>query len=115
MQKLINLETVQTLKSLGDPKLFISLVSVFSETGKRHVQNICHCADIPDWEKLSREAHSLKSSAGSLGADEMSALCVKLEKMPTNSEEILEARRLVKLLPDLYTRSLSELQLIAAT
>lgn len=83
------------------------LIVLFLETSKELVQNIRTSIKSRDLEKLSNSAHSLKSSAGTLGAKKLSETCHQLEvlgegRLPLNDldqlseqfeQRLLEATR----------------------
>jgi len=110
MKTLINLETVDSLKSLGDPDLFDRLVDLFSETGKRQVDSIHQFMQSNNWSQLHLEAHSLKSSAMSLGADELGNMCLILETKTSDATELEKQSALVPKLQEVFANSITELK-----
>ena len=62
-----------------------------------------------DAEALWRAAHSLKSSAGALGAKQLSQRCAEIESRARNSD-IDAARPLVAALDDDLTAAIDDLQ-----
>lgn len=80
--ELLNEETLRQLKaSLGkraDTKIQ-TLIDAFYESTERLLAEMRKAWDAADWETLERSAHSLKSTAATMGAQSLSALAREVE------------------------------------
>jgi len=56
-----------------------SLVDTFIETTPQQLDELKRALDERDWETLKRIAHTLKSSAATLGAEQLVNICVEIE------------------------------------
>lgn len=79
--KSINAETIENLKSLGGMDLLTELHTVFIKTSEELISGIHTAIGSSDALSLQEKAHSLKSSAGNMGALQLSEICLQLEKM----------------------------------
>jgi HPt (histidine-containing phosphotransfer) domain-containing protein len=71
MRDVINMEVVEELLSLsgdGDPELLVDLIRMYLEDGPHKLREIDQGLADGDWDRVERAAHSLKGSAGNLGA-----------------------------------------------
>lgn len=78
----IDMSVVQELLDLsddGDPELLIDLIQMFLEDGPSRVQSILEGLAEGDLEKVERAAHSLKGSAGNLGARKVQDIAEQLQ------------------------------------
>ncbi len=74
------LETVDKLVDLGGVKLLGQLIDLFVEAAPQRIGAIC-AASADGRDDAQMAAHTLKSSAGNLGAMRMWAICQNLETM----------------------------------
>jgi HPt (histidine-containing phosphotransfer) domain-containing protein len=82
MSQVINMDVVEELLSLceeGDPELLVDLIRMFLEDGPMKIGVITQSLSGRDWEALERAAHSLKGSAGNLGASRVLIDCEALQ------------------------------------
>lgn len=63
----------------GDSELLSELVNVFLEDLPRQMQHLQTAVENQDWNAIEREAHTLKSAAGVLGGQRVSALAADIE------------------------------------
>lgn len=78
----INHETLEKLKLVqvpGRPDVISRVIELFFSTMPERVQNIEKYYACTDLNSMAREAHSLKSSARTVGAESMANLCQKIE------------------------------------
>ena len=73
-------EVLRELRSLASPETFLSSVAIFLERSAEHVESIANAAARADLEAAMRAAHSLRGSAGVLGARELARACAALEE-----------------------------------
>jgi HPt (histidine-containing phosphotransfer) domain-containing protein len=81
--QLLNLQTVRELMAVeaksGKPFL-AGLADSFAREARAALERMRACARAGDRERLAREAHRLKGSSGSIGAERLSAECRSLER-----------------------------------
>lgn len=73
-------ERWSSLQQEGEPNLVHQLIEVFLASSEGSVQEIEKSIAAKYAKGLAFHAHSLKSSAASLGANQLAELCLKLEK-----------------------------------
>ena len=64
----------------GQPSIVAKCIGYFSQQGEGRVEAITEALRLGEAGRLAHEAHSFKSSAATLGATHVSALCAELEK-----------------------------------
>ena len=70
----------------GDAQLLRELLGLFFETAPLNIQKILSALEAGDTETLGRQAHSLKGSASSVGAQGLGQLARALEVCATDSD-----------------------------
>jgi two-component system, sensor histidine kinase and response regulator len=103
------IEGLRALDRKGGPSRLERAVSRFVEIAPPLAAAIRENCGKNDAEALWRAAHSLKSSAGALGAKQLSQLCAEIESRSRNAG-IEEARPLVEALDHDLTTAISGLQ-----
>lgn len=73
--------------NLDQPGFLLNLISTYSQTSSSNIENLKSALISNDLLKIKKEAHSLKSSSLSLGLEEVSNLCLFLEKEALINEE----------------------------
>ena len=71
MSEAINMGVVEELLSLsdqGDPELLVDLIQMYLEDGPHKLEEITEGLATLDYDRVEKAAHSLKGSAGNLGA-----------------------------------------------
>ena len=82
MNEVINMEVVEELLSLsdeGDPELLIDLIQMYLQDGPQKLEEIRDGLAQKDYDRVERAAHSLKGSAGNLGAVLVQRDCEELQ------------------------------------
>lgn len=82
MPEVLNQDVVDELLALsedGDPELLVDLIQMFLADGPAKVAAIRSGIGEQDWDGVERAAHSLKGSAGNLGASRVLADCENLQ------------------------------------
>ncbi len=100
-------DTVRMLKELGGPDapdLFNELVDTFVSDSGGRIDAIEASARSGAMDRIASEAHSLKSSAGNMGATQLMSLCRSLEHAGRN-RRVDESRRLAEQLRPEYERA----------
>jgi len=79
--EILNPERMQDLiANLGEE--IRDVITTYFEDTPMQIERMQQALDDDDWETLQRTAHSLKSSSGIFGANQMVALCRSLEMIP---------------------------------
>lgn len=63
----------------GDQEMTCELINTYLDTGSELIPKLKQCLQTQSWEHLERDAHSLKSSTASLGAEHLGELFRHLE------------------------------------
>ncbi|MEE8343184.1 MAG: response regulator [Gammaproteobacteria bacterium] len=78
--------TFSSLKELLGEEI-ADTVDIFLADAEMRVKELRSAAEAGDFEKLRREAHSLKGSSGTVGAIRLSILCKQLSEMTKQSDK----------------------------
>ncbi|MFC1481779.1 Hpt domain-containing protein [Candidatus Neomarinimicrobiota bacterium] len=76
----LNPATIENLKQLGGDDFLHELIELFLEHSSNLVATINNGNAAAEWDQVSRAAHSLKSSAGNIGAFELQTIVSDLEQ-----------------------------------
>ena len=101
------LETLRSLEKPGEEGFLASLLAIFRRDTPLRIEEMERSAAAADTETFRRAAHSLKSSAASLGGTRVEALCARMEKLSNGPGTFAEA---VYLLPSLRVESAALLE-----
>src|SRR5436190_16738424 len=96
MEQVLDMQVVEELLSLsddGDPELLLDLIRLFLDDGPAKVGAVTQGLAAKDFDMMERAAHSLKGSAGNLGARVLQQTCEKL-MLATRHHQIEESRKL---------------------
>ena len=96
---------LKTIQQVGDPDLITEILGIYFKTAPDALLRIKKFHAESDLALLSREAHSFKSTCGSIGAQIMADLCLQLER-PQGGPQSFEDREKV------ITRLVSEYGLV---
>ena len=113
MSRAINMEVVEELLSLsddGDPSLLLDLISMFLDDAPTKLALIKSGFGAQDLNQVERAAHSLKGSAGNLGAVQVQQLCDQLQN--ASKSGVAEIQALVQQLDAPFQEALSELRMV---
>lgn len=80
----IDFTAIERLLEWGGPALQQKMIDLFLENGPERIQSVRSGIESGDFGTAERAAHSLKSSAGNLGAN-------RLQELARQMEEALEA------------------------
>ena len=89
MSEAINMDIVEELLSLsdqGDPELLIDLIQMYLQDSPNKLAEINAGLEAQDYERVERAAHSLKGSAGNLGAVLVQRDCDQLQQASRRHE-----------------------------
>ncbi|MFN4258662.1 MAG: Hpt domain-containing protein [Gemmataceae bacterium] len=70
---------LENLKRLGGAGFVREMIDLFITHGTKQVEAARQASASGDWKTIERTAHSLKSSAGNIGAVELAQLCAHIE------------------------------------
>ena len=85
-ETILDQPTIENLKKLGGDDFLHELIDLFIEHSPGLVQTINDGQPASDWDKVGRAAHSLKSSAGNIGAFALQTVASDLEQAANNSD-----------------------------
>jgi len=74
------LDSYRMLQQPGKPDLVNRLINLFIEGADKNLSLLKTSVANGNIEEIKREAHSIKGSAGNIGARQMAALCLELEQ-----------------------------------
>lgn len=72
---------LQWLAKLGGAAFLQEMTTLFRDTATEQVAAIRNGLEVQDYETVERSGHSLKSSAGNLGADHLQGLAAQVERL----------------------------------
>ena len=94
--QVLDMQIVDELLSLsddGDPELLLDLINLFLGDGPAKIQSVLQGLASQDFDQVERAAHSLKGSAGNLGARLLQNTCEQLQ-LAARGSRLSEARQL---------------------
>jgi signal transduction histidine kinase/HPt (histidine-containing phosphotransfer) domain-containing protein len=108
----INIDTLhEVVNDIGgeDPEFLLELIDSYLDNTQSLLQELYTSFAEHDFELMLRTAHSLKSSSGVIGADDLSSLCRELEAhLRNNNLEDLDIK--IDKIADEYTSVKTELE-----
>jgi len=102
------LERIRIIQDRGNPGLLKKVVGLYFQEAPRLLGLLRDASDRGDCVGIMQAAHALKSSSANLGASRLARICQEIEAL-ARSEETAQARPLVKLLENEYSRVRSAL------
>ncbi len=84
------LETLRRLAPDDGGKFFVRLIDIFAQQLRTMPAEIRRAHERADEETVARMAHTLKGSAGNLGAAPLVELCLRIEESAGNADPDLE-------------------------
>jgi HPt (histidine-containing phosphotransfer) domain-containing protein len=94
--QVLDMQIVDELLSLtddGDPELLLDLINLFLGDGPAKIQSVLQGLAGQDLDQVERAAHSLKGSAGNLGARLLQNTCEQLQ-LAARGSRLAEVRQL---------------------
>ncbi len=108
-QELINPDTVQSLKMMGED-LFVEFITIYAdEDAPPLVEKIEQHYASGEAEELGKAAHGLKGISANMGADVMAAVCKKLE-LKGKANDLDEVEPLIAEMKNIFTKTCAELK-----
>lgn len=95
-------EELLSLSDDGDPELLLDLIRLFLEDGPGKITALVQGLRFKDFDKMERAAHSLKGSAGNLGARLLQGTCEKMQ-LASRSQQLDETKLLTSQIQKQYT------------
>lgn len=95
MNTVLDPHRIEQLQLLGGPDLRGQMYGLFLEHAPDRINGVLKGWEEKDFKRIERNAHSLKSSAGNLGAMELMDLCQKIESAAEQSDETMLSELLV--------------------
>ena len=113
----INMAVIEELLSLtddGDKSLLTDLIQMFLEDSPSKLAMIRAGLTSGDVEQIEKAAHSMKGSAGNLGATNVQEICDRLQHVSRGSMPETEISMLVQQLEAPYANAVRELRELLA-
>lgn len=117
MGQAINTAVIDELLSLsddGDTSLLVDLIEMFLADAPAKVTAIRQGLAKRDLHQVELAAHSLKGSAGNLGATLVQQVCDQLQRMARSQDKVNEVETLVRQLSHPFEQALGELKALLA-
>jgi len=106
--QVLDINTLEQLARDTSPEMLPRMLAAFREETNSRVQAISRHLSPPAVEQLQREAHSLKSSAGTFGAFDLQQLALELELACRNGQPGVAAAA-ARRIPEAWDQVLLEL------
>lgn len=97
------IENLRQLTPPGEPDVLAEVLELFLQDVPRRIERLRASCAAGDAAELHKTAHSLKGSAGNIGARAMLAICRQLDD-PGRVGDLTEAKRLVDALEAEFAR-----------
>jgi len=113
-RSLINQEKLNTLKSLdtdGSNTILKNILSIFLSSAPHTISQIRQALTTNDSEIIRKAAHTLKSSASNVGAEQLSMLCQQIETHASDLQ-INKVTQLIHTSQEVFNETQDELQSI---
>ena len=92
---------LEKLKKIGGDQLVLRIIESFLEHAPKHIESAISGVQSGDYTSIEYAVHSLKSSAGNLGAITLQMLAEKIEQFAEN-KELAPIASLVKELEEVF-------------
>lgn len=99
---------LERLREWGGADLLARMIDLFVELGEDRLSQMEAASREGALEQVERAAHSLKSSAGNLGANRLRAVAAELEAAAI-ARKPAEVKRLFGRIPEVYRTTVEEL------
>ena len=106
---IIDPAALERLEKWGGPSLCNEIVLLFLENGPSRVEQICEAIDGEDLTIPERGAHSLKSSAANVGAQQLQKLASEIE-LAASEGDLERVRDLVPELQQAFSQATQALE-----
>ena len=109
--EILNPKAAATLREWGGDKLLGQMVRLFLENSPTRMEQIRSGVEEGDLKEAERAAHSLKSSAANLGAEELRTLAADMERM-AGTRDPESVRSLLGSLNTAYDNAITALETV---
>ncbi len=106
---IINPAAIQRLSEWGGENLLGRMVNLFLENTPARMDQIRRCLDADPGDQPLRGAHSLKSSAANLGADDLRVMCQTIEDLAAEGK-IDDIREMLPPLEEAFSAACGQLE-----
>lgn len=96
-EKYINLERISNLEKIGGKQFVQKIVNSFHRNVSQKIESAKEGVRSGNLEAVERAAHSIKSSAGNLGAARLEEISGNIEKIAESNEDINYDELILKL------------------
>ena len=110
--QVIDLQALERLKEWGGDKLVAQMVRLFLKNSGTRMDQIRTGTETGDVAETERGAHSLKSSAANIGAENLRTLVTQVEAASLD-EDVSALRSLLPEVEAAYSAAVGELEVIA--
>ncbi|MBI4444575.1 MAG: Hpt domain-containing protein [Acidobacteria bacterium] len=107
---IVDVTVLNRLRKIGGDELVRKMIELFSTHGRLRVQAAQEAWERRDLREVERAAHSLRSSAGNVGAMILERLCAKLEKEASETIESQALGSLLSAVSESFSQALQVLQ-----
>ena len=90
MESDIEMQTLVRLRKLGGDELIAKMVTLFTSQAESAIQEAESGLSTGNFDSVQRAAHSLKSSAGNLGAQRVQDLAGRIEQLAEERSEKIQ-------------------------
>lgn len=107
------IETLRMLTPPGEPDVLAEVLTMFLDEVPPRIDRLRNALTAGNIEEVHRAAHSLKGSAGNIGAQRLFAVCKQFDDK-NNAGDPAETARLVTSLGDEYQKVETEIRRLLA-
>ena len=108
------IETLRQLTTPGEPDVLTEVLQLFLQEVPPRMDRLRNAVALGNIEEVYRAAHSLKGSAGNIGAQRLMAVCRQIDEMG-RAGDLKDAAPLLTALALEYERVAAEIDRIIAT
>lgn len=98
----LRLDRLERMRQGNNPGIVAKLARTYLDDAQRYLKQIETAWEGSEWDSLKRAAHGLRSAAGAIGAEQLMALCARIEQALTEPQES-ELHALLHHLPTVAT------------
>ena len=111
LTSLKDIDTKAGIRNCGSAEGYLEVLNTFYKTSGNKITEIQKYYDDSDWENFTVKVHALKSSAGIIGAAELSKFAERIE-VAGKEKDTETIRRNIQDMLDLYNKTVNELSVL---